>query len=69
MQFNPALMGSRMRKLSNRDTPEGQEFYKGVVELAKSATTRPYLTPLLLLVIKHYADRFNLVEYFNGLIT
>jgi len=47
---------------------QGQQFYKGVAELAKLAWTRPYATPLLFLVIKHYADRFGVVDYFNRII-
>jgi len=64
----PPLVGSRMLKVLGLRCRQGQQFYKGVAELAKLAWTRPYITPLLFLVIKHYADRLGVVDYFNRII-
>ncbi len=36
--------------------------------LQKKSQKRPYYTPLLFLVIKHYAERFHLVDYINSQI-
>jgi hypothetical protein len=47
---------------------KGQQFYNGVAKLAKISRKRPYSTPVLFLVIKHYADRFGIVDYFNRII-
>ena len=64
----PPLVGSRMLKVMGLRCRQGQQFYNGVAKLAKLAWTRPYITPLLFLVIKHYADRLGVVDYFNRII-
>ena len=60
--------GSCMHKWLRHRYREGQRFYNGVKNLEKESKKRPYFTPLLFLVIKHYAERFNLVEYINSRI-
>lgn len=57
-----------MYRLFNPRFREGQIIYNKVAEIYKKSRRRPYITPIILLVIKLYAERFNLVEYFNGLI-
>lgn len=58
--------GSRMQKWLRPRYRQGQLFYNGVRNLEKESEQRPFYTPLLFLVIKHYADRFHLVEYINS---
>jgi transposase len=65
MEIQPPV-GSRMLRYLR--TRERQQFYNGVANLAKIAWKRPYTTPVLFLVIKNYADRFGIVDYFNGII-
>jgi hypothetical protein len=68
MSPQPPPTGSRMFKLFNPRFREGQILYSGVAEIYKKSRRRPYITHIILLVIKLYAERFKLVEYFNGLI-
>ena len=63
-----APVGSHMLKWLKPRNRKGQQFYNGVAKLAKLARKRPYSTPVLFLVIKHYADRFGIVDYFNRII-
>jgi len=62
------FQGSRMHKWLKPRYRQGQAFYSGVANLAWQSRKRPYYTPVLFLVIKHYAERFNLVEYINSKI-
>lgn len=57
---------TRMQKWLNPRYREGQQFYTGVKNLEIESKKRPYSTPLVLLVIKRYAERFKLVEYINS---
>ncbi len=61
-------VGSHMLKWLKPRNRKGQQFYNGVAKLAKLVRKRPYSTPVLFLVIKHYADRFGIVDYFNRII-
>lgn len=63
-----APVGSHMLKWLSTRNRKGQQFYNGVAKLAKMARKRPYNTPVLFLVIKHYADRFGIVDYINRII-
>jgi len=67
MDIQPPV-GSHMQRWLNPRYRQGQDFYNGVANLEKVSSQRPFITPTLFLVIKHYADRFNLVEYFNRII-
>jgi len=60
--------GTCMHKWLRPRYRQGQQFYNGVKNLKKKSQNRPYYTPLLFLVIKHYAERFHLVEYINSQI-
>jgi len=60
-----APVGSHMLKWLDPRNRKGQQFYNGVAKLARIARIRPYCTPVLFLVIKHYADRFGIVDYIN----
>ena len=62
------FQGSRMHKWLKPRFRQGQIFYSGVAKLAWQSRKRPYCTPILFLVIKHYAERFDLVEYINSKI-
>ena len=55
-----------MQKWLRKENRQGQIFYNGVKKLEKKSKKRPYFTPLLFLVIKHYAERFDLVECINS---
>ena len=63
-----APIGSHMLKWLKPRNRKGQQFYNGVAKLARIARKRPYSTPVLFLVIKHYADRFGIVDYINRII-
>ena len=56
------FQGSRMHKWLQPRYRQGQVFYSGIAKLVHESRTRPYCTPVLFLVIKHYAERFGLVE-------
>lgn len=60
--------GTRMHRWLRPRYRQGQQFYNGVKNLKKKSKNRPYYTPLLFLVIKHYAERFHLVDYINSQI-
>ena len=60
-----APVGSHMLRWLKPRYRKGQQFYNGVAKLAKISRKRPYSTPVLFLVIKHYADRFGIVDYFD----
>ena len=60
--------GTRMHKWLKSQNREGQIFYNGVKKLEKANKKRAHHTPLLFLVIKHYAERFELVDYINSQI-
>ena len=60
--------GSHMHRWLRPRYRQGQIFYNGVKNLEKESQKRPYYTPLLFLVIKHYAERFRLVDYINSQI-
>lgn len=62
------FQGSRMHKWLKPRYRQGQIFYSGIANLARESRKRPYSTPVLFLVIKHYAERFGLVEYVNSKI-
>ena len=63
-----APVGSHMLRWLKPRYRKEQQFYNGVAKLAKISRKRPYSTPVLFLVIKHYADRFGIVDYFNQII-
>lgn len=63
-----APIGTHMLKWLSGRTRKGQQFYHGVAKLAKIARNRPYSTPLIFLIIKHYADRLGIVDYINRII-
>jgi len=44
---------------------KGQTFYHELSKLIKAARKRPYYTPFIFLIVKHYADRFHLVDFIN----
>ncbi len=67
MEFK-APVGSHMLKWLEPRNRKGQQFYNGVAKLARIARKRSYSTPVLFLVIKHYADRFGIVDYINRII-
>lgn len=48
------FQGSRMHKWLKPRFRQGQVFYSGIANLAWQSRNRPYLTPILFLVIKHY---------------
>lgn len=56
---------TRMQRWLLQQGRQQQRFYNGVLNLVKKSKTRPVVTPLLFLVIKHYSDRFGLVDYIN----
>ena len=60
------FQGSRMHKWLKPRYRQSQVFYSGIANLAWQSRKRPYCTPILFLVIKHYAERFDLVEYINS---
>ena len=60
--------GTRMHKWLRTQNRRGQIFYNGVKKLEKECRKRPYYTPLLFLIVKHYAERFDLVGYINSTV-
>lgn len=62
----PAPANKKQIRELNPRFRKGQRFYQELTKLIKVARKRPYYTPFIFLIVKHYADRFHLVDYINA---